>query len=73
MLSSISDAFSALDSEWRYTYLNDRVAEHAGLEREEMIGRKIWDLFPQLVGTEFHQRCLRALAEKTAGSLRSFS
>ena len=64
VLSSISDAFSALDSEWRYTYLNDRVAEYAGLKREEMIGRKIWDLFPQLVGTDFHQRCLRALAER---------
>ncbi len=64
VLSSISDAFSALDSEWRYTYLNARVAEHAGLKREEMIGQKIWDLFPQLVGTEFHQRCLRALAER---------
>ncbi len=64
VLSSISDAFSALDSEWRYIYLNERVAEHSRLTREEMIGRKIWDIFPQLVGGEFHQRCLRALAEK---------
>ncbi|HEX4665824.1 MAG TPA: ATP-binding protein [Chthoniobacterales bacterium] len=63
VLSSISDAFSALDSEWRYIYLNDRVAEHSGMAREELIGRKIWDVFPQLVGGEFHQRCLRALAQ----------
>jgi PAS domain S-box-containing protein len=63
VLSSISDAFSALDSEWRYIYLNERVAEHSGMAREQLIGRKIWDVFPQLVGGEFHQRCLRALAE----------
>ncbi len=72
VLSSISDAFSALDSDWRYTYLNERVAEHAGLSREEMIGRKIWDLFPQLVGTEFHQRCVRALAERRADHFDHF-
>ncbi|HEY3662990.1 MAG TPA: ATP-binding protein [Chthoniobacterales bacterium] len=64
VLSSISDAFSALDSQWRYIYLNDRVAEHAGLKREEILGHSIWELFPQVVGSEFHQRCLRAVAEK---------
>ncbi|MEO8045405.1 MAG: ATP-binding protein [Spartobacteria bacterium] len=72
VLNSISDAFSALDSEWRYTYLNERVTEHAGLKREEMIGRKIWDLFPQLIGTEFHQRCLRAMAEKRPDTFDHF-
>ncbi len=72
VLSSISDAFSALDSEWRYIYLNERVAEHSGLSREEMIGRKIWDLFPQLVGGEFHQRCLRALAERRPDNFDHF-
>lgn len=63
VLNSISDAFSALDSEWRYIYLNERVAEQSGMTREQLIGRKIWDVFPQLVGGEFQQRCLRALAE----------
>jgi PAS domain S-box-containing protein len=72
VLSSISDAFSALDSEWRYIYLNDRVAQHSGLSREQIIGRKIWDVFPQLVGGEFHQRCLRALAEKRADHFEHF-
>ena len=63
VLSSISDAFSALDSEWRYIYLNERVTEHAGLKREEMIGRKIWDLFPQLVG----ERIPSALPARAGG------
>ncbi|MGI8890113.1 MAG: PAS domain-containing protein, partial [Chthoniobacterales bacterium] len=62
VLNSIGDAFSALDSEWRYIYLNERVAEHSGLSRQEMLGRSIWEIFPQLVGGEFHERCLRALA-----------
>ncbi|HEY1583547.1 MAG TPA: ATP-binding protein, partial [Chthoniobacterales bacterium] len=72
VLSSISDAFSALDSEWRYIYLNERVAEHSGLAREQIIGRKIWDVFPQLVGGEFYQRCHRALAERRSDHFEHF-
>jgi PAS domain S-box-containing protein len=64
VLSSISDAFSALDRQWRYIYVNDRVCAQAGLSRDEIIGRRIWDLFPQLAGTDFYERCHRVMAEK---------
>ncbi len=63
VLSSISDAFSALDHQWRYIYVNDRVCEQAQLSRDEIIGRRIWDLFPQLVGTDFYERCHRVVTE----------
>ena len=54
LLASISDAFSAIDREWRYTYVNDHVAELAQMPKENMIGRVIWEVFPQLVGTDFY-------------------
>jgi PAS domain S-box-containing protein len=57
VLASISDAFSALDRDWRYTHVNDKVAELAGWPKEEMIGRVIWEIFPQAIGTEFYNRC----------------
>jgi PAS domain S-box-containing protein len=62
VLASISEAFSALDSNWRYTHVNDRVAEMAGWPREKMIGRVIWDIFPEVVGTEFHEKALRVMS-----------
>ena len=57
VLASISDAFSALDRQWRYTHVNDKVAELAGWPKEKMIGRVIWEIFPEAVGTEFYERC----------------
>jgi len=59
-LTSISDAFAALDGEWRYVYVNDRAAEFAQLRREEMIGRSIWEIYPDAVGGNFHKHALRA-------------
>jgi len=56
VLSSISEAFSALDRNWRYTHVNDRVAEMAGWPKEKMIGQVIWDIFPDAVGTEFYEK-----------------
>ena len=55
VLTGISDAFSAIDREWRYTYVNDRVAELAGLPKEKLLGRNIWEAFPDAVGSEFYR------------------
>jgi PAS domain S-box-containing protein len=55
VLASITDAFSALDRNWRYTHVNDKVAELAGWPKEKMLGRVIWEIFPEAVGTEFYE------------------
>ncbi len=62
VLASISDAFSALDRDWRYIYVNDKVAELAGWPKEKMLGKVIWEIFPEAVNTEFYQRCQHVMA-----------
>jgi len=59
-LTGIGDAFAAVDGEWRYIYVNDRAAEYAAMRRDEMIGRSIWEIFPDEVGGNFHTHALRA-------------
>jgi len=61
VLASISEAFSALDRNWRYTHVNDKVAEMAGWPKEKMIGQIIWEIFPEAVGTEFYEKCQRVM------------
>lgn len=61
VLASISEAFSALDRNWRYTHVNDKVAEMAGWPKEKMIGRVIWEIFPEAVGTEFYEKAQRVM------------
>jgi PAS domain S-box-containing protein len=62
ILESMSDAFVAIDREWRYTYVNRAAERITGLGREEMLGRTVWELFPQ-EGTQFERACRRAMDE----------
>ncbi len=64
VMNSIADTFYSLDDEWRFTEINP-AAERApfGRPASEMLGKVIWDLFPNLVGTFIHQHYLNA-AEK---------
>ena len=63
MLESISDGFYALDREWRYVVLNRAAEEFFGVRRQKLLGRVMWDLFPQGRGTPFEAACKRAMNE----------
>jgi PAS domain S-box-containing protein len=60
VLESISDGFVTLDREWRFTYANRETERmtlrHLGLSARELIGRSIWDVLPEMRGTEFEAR-----------------
>jgi len=61
ILESIADTFYSLDEEWRFTVVNP-AAEKApfGRPASELIGKVIWNLYPNLVGTEIHRHYLAA-------------
>ncbi|MDA8218387.1 MAG: PAS domain-containing protein, partial [Dehalococcoidales bacterium] len=66
ILERISDAFFAVDRQWRFTYVSLRAAQVLRTSREEIIGRKIWDAFPEALGSPFQRECERALSEQVA-------
>jgi len=61
IIDRITDAFFALDEEWRFTYLNDRAETMLDRPREELLGRIIWDEFPETVETQFPEGFHRAM------------
>jgi len=48
ILESIDDLFYTVDREWRLTYLTLPTAKFWGVDREAVIGRVVWDLFPHV-------------------------
>ncbi|HEY9873640.1 MAG TPA: response regulator, partial [Candidatus Obscuribacterales bacterium] len=65
VLAGIQDQFYVLDREWRYSFVNDRVAEVVGIPKEELLGKNIWEMFPDLVGSEFYTQVHRTQTEQT--------
>jgi PAS domain S-box-containing protein len=61
VLETISDAFVALDRAWRYTYVNRAAENLIQRRREEVIGRTVWEIFPEFVGTRFESGYRRAM------------
>jgi len=64
ILESIGDAFYALDADFRFTYVNRKAEQLWGKQREELLGRTLWDEFPQAVGSEggeMHRNVMREL------------
>jgi len=60
VLDRVSDGFAAVDREWRYTFVNERGSELLQKRPEDLLGRKVWEVFPDATGA-FHSACERAL------------
>src|SRR5215204_5357859 len=63
ILESISDAFFAVDREWHFTYVNSKAEELWGRSREELLGKNIWEEFPQAEDSESYRQIRRAMEE----------
>ena len=64
-LESISDGFFTVDRNWRYTYVNGRARKQLQERGEELIGREMWEVFPEALGTPFEQGYRRAMSGST--------
>ena len=63
ILDSITDGFVALDREWRYTYINAAADAIHGVPADRLLGRSLWEMFPDLVGGTFEQMFRRSAGE----------
>lgn len=72
VLERVSDAVVALDSHWRFTYVNAQAEQVMRVTFAELRGREVREVFPELVGSRFHVECRRALAERTPLQFEEF-
>ena len=60
IFESITDAFFALDAQWRFTYMNAESERLLRRTREELIGKIVWHEFPQAFDATFGHEYRRA-------------
>lgn len=73
ILESITDAFYAVDREWRFTYVNRRAEEFWSKSRAELLGKDIREIFPGAEEEELYKGLKSAAASGRVQKFESFS
>jgi PAS domain S-box-containing protein len=64
LIERISDGFIALDKDFRYTFVNKKIGEMTGKDPEWLIGKNVWEVFPEAVGSETFNAFTKAFEEQ---------
>ena len=73
VLETMADGFISLDENLCYTYVNKQVADLLGRKAESLVGRHIWTMFPEAVGSATWLAVETALKEKKEVCLEDYS
>jgi len=71
VLESVSDAFYAVDTDWRYVVFNRAAEEYFGVGRKAVLGRELWQIFPQGLGTPYEKYCRAAMDEGVSATFET--
>jgi PAS domain S-box-containing protein len=71
-LRTITEGFISYSPDWTINYVNPAGARLCGSTVAEMTGRKLWDLFPDSVGTELEANFKKAMREREPVHFESF-
>jgi PAS domain S-box-containing protein len=73
LLESITDAFYALDRQFRFTYANQLALDYFGKSREEILGQSLWDVVPEAKGSEFEMQFAVAIRGRRSAEFEVLS
>jgi PAS domain S-box-containing protein len=71
-LERVSDGFISYDSEWRYRYINVAAENILGLKKNELIGKIIWEEFPELKNQPIYEAYQAAMTDQRYVFIESY-
>ena len=72
ILESFSDAFFTADRDWRFTYINRHAEIILGRPAAELLGKNMWEEFPEAVETDIYEHYQKAVAEHITVNFETF-
>lgn len=72
ILESITDAFVTVDQDWTVLYVNQEAERLFQKPRSELLGRNLWEVIPEAVGTRFEREFRKALAEQRTAAFEDY-
>jgi len=76
ILDSIAHPFVVHDADWRFRYINEAAAavfrQSPRASNDPPIGRVLWEVYPDIVGTDFEREMRRAATERQPVTFEAF-
>ncbi|RXT05650.1 PAS domain S-box protein [Ammoniphilus sp. CFH 90114] len=72
ILERITDAFFALDEQWNFTYINAEATRLLFRSREDLIGKNVWEEFPEATQLPFYEQYHKAVREQIPVTFDSY-
>ena len=72
ILEHATDAFMALDSEWRITHVNARTESLLQRTAKEMLGENIWEAYPAAKNSPFASKVRHVADEREPSSMETY-
>ncbi|HEY9619298.1 MAG TPA: response regulator [Crinalium sp.] len=72
ILESIADAFIATNHQWQFTYVNREAERLLNRTWEELLGKPLWEGFPNGMDSVFYREFHRAIADHVAVEFEAF-
>lgn len=73
LLTSLPQAYIALDRDWTITYANPEAARINRMPAERFVGKNVWDIWPELVGTAIETNFRIVLEQQISVSFEHYS
>lgn len=71
-LAHHTDVFVRFDRQWRVTYINPQAESLLQIRREELLGKILWEAFPEALGSTFYRRYREAFETDTSIRFEEF-
>jgi PAS domain S-box-containing protein len=62
-LESITDGLVTFDAHWRFSYVNPEAEKLLERGKEELLGKIVWEIFPEMISTNVERDLRRVAAE----------
>lgn len=66
VIEGITGGFFALGQDWKITYINQHQFLPRNKTAKDVLGKNIWEVFPEIVGTVMYRELHRAMSERLA-------
>ena len=72
LLDRIDDAFVTLDRDRRFTSVNEQAQRFVGYDEEELLGREVLEVFPEIEGSAFEHASIDAITTREPQTTQAY-